>query len=879
MNKIAPAEESHHSSVESDELQIDNRDTIERSSRDQPFISLEGGSDASSAPRNESKNNKLIMEAIDVVLALTNQVQPGFDDIKQKLKQREIEFLRLEYTSNPELSQLSLSIACITDQGHAVISDLLKSRSCRYKDRIDRLALHWAAQENSSVAVVEELLKAYPEGASKLDGNGDLPLHIAARSTKFRVSIFAELYKACPKGILLGDRHGNVPLQIVANNKNMTTSVEILNLFLGSFELMSQLYASDLYLNSFLPVLFQMDDITSSVMKASYHPLHCCIKLSAALVQFSRTHRSKDIRWANHADEMAAELEQLACAIARQCPKPNGGSRSSKSERGLEDCLELAVDLKMKFFISEPVCSERVERFWGLEQLKPHGMNFVLYSAVFCIGTIFLSCFNVVCYNLVFSVPPLLRFLMNRVSFLAFLVCILHLPLQVPPSDTIHYEYSIQFEMFLAYWLFDICFSEAVEFRVIMNKYRLTFFKTIAKYMEDPWNIYDVVSLSTAVAAAFARGFVHAGIGNITATVSNQLYAWALALLWGRLVNVLSVVSFIGPLLIMVLVMIFKDLTKFAFLVVLMELPFVAALYFLESGDGGNEAFVTFPDSALTFFKIVIGQGPDISSVTASSSILLSFGSVLLSVLLLNLLIAMFSKTFDTIVENSTQEYLLQKAQLAFIWRHAPRMPPPLASPLALRDFAMNLVIKYVLKRCNECFASHFAQCCAGADQSGLEYWAIVPPTDAIPPTFDKLHFFRIVFPFADERETKTEIQNEPSKLDEWSTEFIKECTAKYEPWCKQVLDDWAENAEFNSDSQMDKFKSRMLRGMETSAESSNKIDRMKLQMAENAKTTQEQIQALSEAVQSQCTRFEQLHASIQSQNDQIQLLLKKLNA
>ena len=104
----------------------------------------------------------------------------------------------------------------------------------------------------------------------------------------------------------------------------------------------------------------------------------------------------------------------------------------------------------------------------------------------------------------------------------------------------------------------------------------------------------------------------------------------------------------------------------------------------------------------------------------------------------------------------------------------------------------------------------------------------------------------------------------------------------------KQVLDDLEENAEFNSEAQMDKFKSRMLRGMDTTVESSGKID----QIAENAKATQEQVkvvqekvksteekvtatqqqvQALSEVVHSQHARIEQMHASMQ-------LILQKLN-
>jgi hypothetical protein len=290
-----------------------------------------------------------------------------------------------------------------------------------------------------------------------------------------------------------------------------------------------------------------------------------------------------------------------------------------------------------------------------------------------------------------------------------------------------------------------------------------------------------------------------------------------------------------------------------------MELPFVAALYFLESGDGGNEAFATFPDSALSFFKIVIGQGPDVSSVTASSSVLLSIGSVLLSVLLLNLLIAMFSKTFDTIVENSTQEYLLQKAQLTFTWARAPRMPPPLACALALRDWAMNMVARHMW---------HNSICvwCAGWRDYDFEGHGEPPP-----PTFDKKHFYEIVFPKKKRvRETKAEHQKNPGKT---NAQWMQECEAKYEAWCERVLADLEENAEFNSEAQMDKFKSRMLRGMETTVESSGKsaTQEQVKSIQEQGKATQEQVKALSDAVQSQHARIEQMHASMQ-------LILQKLN-
>jgi hypothetical protein len=98
----------------------------------------------------------------------------------------------------------------------------------------------------------------------------------------------------------------------------------------------------------------------------------------------------------------------------------------------------------------------------------------------------------------------------------------------------------------------------------------------------------------------------------------------------------------------------------------------------------------------------VIGQGPEmeIRSLAGSSSVLLSVGTVLLAVLLLNLLIAMFSGTFDIIIKNSTHEFLLQKAQLTFSWVHAPMLPPRVASPMAVKQWIINFLGRRFGDRC-----------------------------------------------------------------------------------------------------------------------------------------------------------------------------------
>jgi hypothetical protein len=693
-------------------------------------------------------------------------------------------------------------------------------QTARQKDMQGRLPLHWAVY-NANETDVTELLRAYPEGAYVEDNDGKMPLHLEIHKPNPNLEIFSQLLRANP---------------------------EI------SFSTKATLKAC-------LPYFVQMADLPKIVLHSFLHPMRALITISAAMTQFSREQRSHvnafgnsrlDIRLANSAEEKANDLEQLACAIVRKCDADNFGQE-------MDDCLQLAAESKLKFFVSEPACSMRTDRLWT--EPNPHSLDTSAGSAVqtffqyFLLRFVFIVIFK---FTHNFWMPnPLLRFLWNRGSYFIFLVLVSQLPRQVAPGDPAN---NIQLEIFLAYWLLDICFSEAVEFCCLMKKGSFSFFEGIAKYVDDFWNIYDIISLSFAVVAAIARGFVHAGAGIITADTSNQLHAWALALLWGRLVNILLIIPFTGPLLIMVIVMIFKDLTKFVFLVVLMELPFVVSLNFLESGDAGNDAFLTFLETAKSFFKIVIGQGPDISSVTSSSSALLSLGTVLLSVLMLNLLIAMFSKTFDTIVENSTQEYLLQKAQLTFVWMRAPRMPPPLVLFLAVRDGMMKIVSKLWLN-------ATFKVWCVGKDISDEKPGFWVDPVEMTPPIFHKLHFFKIVFGSPNRpREKKEHLEQQvpdseclSSVKDE--TEFMHLCSKKYQSWAREVLEDWEENAEFNSEAQMDRFKSRMLRGTDIASENSGKIDAMK-----------SHLDSLSNTVQMQRLEIQQIHECMK-------LILQRLSA
>ena len=189
----------------------------------------------------------------------------------------------------------------------------------------------------------------------------------------------------------------------------------------------------------------------------------------------------------------------------------------------------------------------------------------------------------------------------------------------------------------------------------------------------------------------------------------------------------------------------------------------------------------------------------------------------------------------------------------------------------------MHMINKYVFRHHN------FGKSCAGGEYNKSENcFSTISIED--PPTFDRRHFAEI-----------TRHSDPYGYKSEFTVEMWQ--SSEFEQWCERVLADWEENAEFNSEAQMDKFKSRMLREMKTSVESSGKIqlqmvtqEQLKLQMADNAKATQEQIsesastahkqvKALSDAVQAQHDEIQQMHASMLLLSAQMQLILQKLDA
>lgn len=195
----------------------------------------------------------------------------------------------------------------------------------------------------------------------------------------------------------------------------------------------------------------------------------------------------------------------------------------------------------------------------------------------------------------------------------------------------------------------------------------------------------------------------------------------------------------------------------------------------------------------------------------ASSTFIIAVGSVLISILLLNLLIAMFTQTFDQVDGKANQIHMLQRAQMTFVYKHF-KAPPPFC-------FIFE-IIWFMIERLNK-----------------LKKFSWKHPVKP-PHEFSRPDFLRLLFSFSEGfDEFGTDLQNEQDsaalsqKMQSQNQELGKlfqqhwpeGSMPNYESWCEEVLADSEENGDREPETQNEKFNSSLL----------GKVDRMQDQIEE----------------------------------------------
>jgi hypothetical protein len=182
----------------------------------------------------------------------------------------------------------------------------------------------------------------------------------------------------------------------------------------------------------------------------------------------------------------------------------------------------------------------------------------------------------------------------------------------------------------------------------------------------------------------------------------------------------------------------------------------------------------------------------------------------------------MFAKTFDIVYENATQEYLFRFAERTIEWRNAPKFPPPLNVVVDLLRTVQWLLGKL---------------CCPCVNQ--------LERTDSQP--FDLNSILKVT----------------------------------REEWIKEVLEDFEENSDFGSESQMEKFKSTMLKRskkLESVLEQQVKVESLAVTQAKTLESQAKKLESLElmlESVKgSQEMKLELLETMLLKQQAILQQLL-----
>lgn len=153
--------------------------------------------------------------------------------------------------------------------------------------------------------------------------------------------------------------------------------------------------------------------------------------------------------------------------------------------------------------------------------------------------------------------------------------------------------------------------------------------------------------------------------------VSYRILACAAPLIWCRLLLYLESERFVGALLV-VLAHMMRESIYFFFLLVLMMIGFLQGFLGLDSADGTRE--ITWPILSNLLTTILGGGGFDMFENFAPpyAGILYYSYCFIVTIILLNILIALYSSAYEKVIDNATDEYLALMAQKTLRYIRAP---------------------------------------------------------------------------------------------------------------------------------------------------------------------------------------------------------------
>jgi hypothetical protein len=352
-------------------------------------------------------------------------------------------------------------------------------------DNSGRLPLHYACDHNPQKGVVEVLLKTFPQPAEKAEQYGALPLHYACQKVNAEKEVVEALLKAFPQAAEKVNNEGKLPLQYACwrnANKEVVKAVLLAGIALECLDFLRDEYPEHLK-------IFVERQLNEKVLHSA-QPLREALSLSSALFRLSHQLRSTDTRLSSKADERAAEILQLACAVARSLCPFYQHTKFDGLRKELDACLELMVAHRLKAIVSDFARLLRElwfgnpwrdfgERVQELRSSSPwqaifpdvivNQNNFhpVARILLLFLLIIFFLLFLVPFAVLTFAWPSFWKFWLDRLAYLAFCIITYLLPRQIEAGADIT---SPRLETAAAVLLFSFLWQEVAQFTRIIRK-------------------------------------------------------------------------------------------------------------------------------------------------------------------------------------------------------------------------------------------------------------------------------------------------------------------------------------------------------------------------------------------------------------------------
>lgn len=188
------------------------------------------------------------------------------------------------------------------------------------------------------------------------------------------------------------------------------------------------------------------------------------------------------------------------------------------------------------------------------------------------------------------------------------------------------------------------------------------------------WNAFNAIMYSIIIVSI---GFRFASLDSKGLTsqrydeISFRILSCASPLMWSRLLLFLDAEQFVGAMIVVIKTMMKESILFFVLLFVVI-VGFLQGFLGLDASDGKNEATKKI---FISLIKAVIGGSSfnDVAKlVPPYASILYYIYSFVLLVILMNILIALYSTAYASIVENATDEYFALVAQKTLRYIRAP---------------------------------------------------------------------------------------------------------------------------------------------------------------------------------------------------------------